>query len=105
MKFDGLDKLIKDLDKKQKKAKKLDEKKSIRFEELFNKSFMKKHSKYDSISKFFEKSPFEFENEKEFRKVNLNQLNQWVKENSSFKNWEDMKRQATIEYIENELEF
>src|SRR5699024_8583766 len=104
-KMKGSDELINELNKLGNKAEELHGKRSVAFNELYNDSFMKEYTKHNSIVEFFEASPFEFENEDDFVKIDTKELDKWITANTSFETWEDMKGKAATEYYARQLGF
>ncbi|MEY8346438.1 hypothetical protein [Niallia circulans] len=98
--FDDLNKFLKDMEKKVEKASG-----DVSFSVLFNDRFMKKNTDFNNIDDFFEKSPFEFENEEEFEKIDENELDKYVKENTKFNTWEEMMSEAGALYMAEQLKF
>lgn len=105
IKLDGFDELSKQLKQMQKSAEELEEGQSISFVDLFHEGFMNKYTKFLSIDEFFDNSPFEFESNEDFDKIDENELDKYVVENTDFSSWEDMLGTAGQEHIAKQLGF
>ena len=97
-KMDGFKDLEKNLKKVQKRAKELEKGKEVTFNELFTERFMNNYTKFDSLDEFFDESPFEIKNDEDFINLEKEKLNDWVKSNTSFENWDEMQERAVQEY-------
>lgn len=98
-----MEKFARKLDKIAKKAKKYEQGVELEFSDLFSTPFMQQNSDFNSIEEFFEKSPFEFSNQEEFSNINLEQLDNYVNENTNFSNWEEMKSSAAAKLVLKDL--
>jgi transcriptional regulator of nitric oxide reductase len=105
MKIRGFDQFGKELKKLQKKAQELEKGQSISFVDLFHDGFMRKFTKFDSIDDFFKNSPFEFETNEDFEKIDETELDKYVAENTRFSSWQDMLGTAGKEHIARQLKF
>ncbi|CAN5301549.1 hypothetical protein BH23BAC3_BH23BAC3_18830 [soil metagenome] len=73
------------LDKLQRKAKKLHGEHDLSFDELFNKSFMKRYTQQSTIDEFFEAGGFKFDNDEEFENLPEEKLDQHVQASTKLK--------------------
>jgi hypothetical protein len=105
IKMRGFNEFGKELKKLEKKAKELEKGQSISFIDLFNEKFMSRYTKFGSIDEFFNNSPFEIENNEDFEKINENELDKYVGENTKFSTWQDMLGTAGQEHIAKQLGF
>lgn len=83
-------------------AKKLSNKQSVSFDELFPNSFMQRYTKFSSIDEFELESRFDFN---DVESIPDDELDVFVSENSSFSNWSDMLGKATEQYVARQLGF
>lgn len=66
--------------------------------ELLTSDFMQKHTDFRSFDKMIESSSFKIENEIEFGEVtDTFEWNEYVYENTEFKNWKEMLRKSVLE--------
>lgn len=106
-KLNGFNELEKHLKQMQKVARELDGAQTIPFKDLFPTSFMAKHTKTDSISTWFEgyEHYSDIPEDKFNEMVSSDGFTTYIKETTSFDNWEDMIKAATSEYISSKLGF
>jgi len=104
MKFDfeieGLDEVQKNIEKLQKKVKKVGRKQNVKLVELLPDSFIKKHSNYNSLESMIDSSPKEINSEKD---LESEEWNKFIKENSKFNSWEEMLQVAHAEWVKKEI--
>lgn len=100
MKFEmsGFDELEKQLKKMEKGARELEQTEGVTFSVLFNESFMKKNTKFNSINDFFKASPFDAETDEDFDAIDENELDKYVESKTKFRSWEEMLNAAIEEY-------
>ncbi|MTK63555.1 MAG: hypothetical protein F8N15_03225 [Methanobacterium sp.] len=66
--------------------------------ELLTPNFMEKHTKFRNFSEMIRSSDLKIENEIEFKDaIETEKWNRLVRENSNFKDWNEMLRTAVIE--------
>lgn len=70
----------------------------VSFEELFNSSFMKEHTKFHNVDDFFEQSPFEINSSDDFDALSEDELDKYISESTNFSSWQDFKEAAGREY-------
>lgn len=102
-KISGLGELSKQLKELEKEANKLEGSQSIPFSELFHTNFMNKYTNFNNIDEMFEKSGFKCTSNEDFEKIPDSEWNDFVKNNTNFSNWENMKSTAGKEYVANQL--
>lgn len=76
------------------------------FKQTFNPGFMRKYTNFKSIEDFFSKSKFKINSNKDLEVLNEKEdkeLDEYVKENTNFENWNEMAESAE-EYLENSPE-
>lgn len=89
---------LKDLQKKVKNAGG-----DVSFPDLFNPNFMTTFTYFSNIDEFFQKSPFEVKSSEDFDNINKAELNSFIKENTKFSTWEEMKTKAGELYVAKQL--
>jgi hypothetical protein len=95
---DNLKRLLKDVEKKAKKASG-----AVSISELLNQEFMQANTKFKNLDEFFEKSPFEIENQADLKQVNEKELDQYVKDVTAFTSWEEMLSKAGALYMKKKI--
>lgn len=103
--IDGLDELQKELSNMEQAAKDLEKTSSVSFEELFNRSFMKKYTPCNSFEDFLSLGNFIVESQDDFEAIPDKEFDAHVSNNTKFKNWEDMMGTAGQEYAAKKLGF
>lgn len=88
-----------------KQIEKLEGESRVEFGELFHSNFMKKNTGCESIEEFFEKSPWEINDEEDFEAIPPKGLDEYVDKNTVFPSWEEMIGTAGEEWIADQLEF
>jgi len=87
------------LNRLQREIKRIPKQQEVSFEKLFSESFMSRYTKFKSINEMVDKSPFKVENEEDFKNIPDLEWDKYVKENTSFHNWEEMLSKAGEEYL------
>jgi hypothetical protein len=98
MKFEmhGLDAFKKKLEQLEKNADAINGT-QVSFAELFDESFMSDHSKFSSLSELVKSGGYSTDAE-EFAKIPDEEFDQFIRENTDFSSWEEMKRSAVRKY-------
>ncbi len=91
----GLKEFQKKLDKITKEADSLKEQ-TPTFKELFPSTFMTKYTQFRTIEDMVEKSSIRGEKKEDFTSE---EWNKFVREKTSFQNWEEMLKKAAEEYL------
>jgi len=94
---------FKGLDKLQKNLKNLKTSESVPISELFNSTFMRKYTNYQTFDSML--SAFGIQELKDISELDNKEWNQFVKEHSKFIDWDDMKGTAGTERISRKLGF
>ncbi len=102
-KFNGLDKLNKDLNKLSENAKRLDGSHDVSFEELFPNDFMSKNTNFSNMQKFLDDFDPRMTNESFVDVQKTKEWESYVESNSRFESWDDMLGTATEEYASKKL--
>ncbi|MFD4491688.1 hypothetical protein [Lysinibacillus fusiformis] len=103
-KFDGFNELEKELKSIEQSAQNL-ESLEVSFDELFNKAFMSKYTKYNSFDDFLKAGNFIVETEEDFEAIPDNEFDEHVLNHSSFEDWQTMLDTASSEYFVTKLGF
>ena len=99
-KITGLDEFEKNLDKLQKNAARLDGTNSVPLKDLFTSSFMTKHTKFSSITEFFDATPFD---SSDLDAIDDTELDIFVSQNTTFATWKDMLADASQIWVSEQL--
>lgn len=102
-KGDGFDKIKRDLESFQKKAKEMEGTNSISFHELFTPEFLKKYTRFISLDEMFEKSGFTINSQEDFEKIPEDAWDKFISTNSKFNLWKEMLDVAGEEWVAREL--
>jgi hypothetical protein len=70
----------------------------ISLEELFNESFMSKHSSFKSFGEFLEKGNFQVKTREDIHNIPDELFDRHVARKTGFANWKSMLDTATLEY-------
>lgn len=100
------DKFSRDLEKQLKKIERSVKKEvdgEVPASEIFSESFMRKHTKFESIEEFFDKSPFEINTSEDLEAVDDSEMDAYVREHSTFDSWDAFQTAAGEEYMGNKL--
>lgn len=66
--------------------------------ELLNKNFISRHSSFSDLSELFEASGFKIESRVDFEAIPNDQWDEFIAQNTSFKNWKEMLSEAGEEW-------
>lgn len=102
-KGDGFDKIKRELEKIQSKAKKLEGTNNVPFKELFAQGFLRKHTNFSSLDDMFQKSGFNINSQEDFKNIPDEEWDTFISNNSHFKSWKEMLDAAGNEWIERQL--
>jgi hypothetical protein len=70
----------------------------ITLEELFNESFMSKHSSFKSFGEFLEQGNFQVKTREDINNIPDELFDRHVARKTDFANWKSMLDKATLEY-------
>ena len=104
IKITGLNEVQKKLDDLTKNIESLNNS-EVRFDKLFNQSFMNKYTKCETIDDFFKSGGFLLESEDDFKNIPEKKLDDHVKKNTTFNSWEEMISEASNLYISDKIGF
>jgi len=95
----GLKELQQNLDRLSKEMKSLEGLKKLSMTEVLTPSFMTRFTQFKTLDEMIEKSPFKVETEEDFKKIPDDEWDKYVKENTSFQNWDEMLTKAGEEHL------
>jgi hypothetical protein len=98
--FKELEKNFKDL---QRKAQEINGTNNVTFSELFSSSFLSMHSKFSSIDELFSASSFKISSQDDFEKIPQIELDNFIKNNTDFNDWEEMFNAAFADWTKKKL--
>jgi hypothetical protein len=81
----------------------LDVDQDIPMEELFTDGFMATNTEFDSISDFFEESPWTIESEEDFQSIDEDEFDRYVDKHTGFSSWEAMLSAAAREWLTRQM--
>jgi hypothetical protein len=81
----------------------LDVDQDIPMEELFTDGFMATNTEFDSISDFFEGSPWTIESEEDFQSIDEDEFDRYVDKHTGFSSWEAMLSAAAREWLTRQM--
>lgn len=76
----------------------------IPFNEIFPEDFMLLYTEFDSIEAFFEASPWDVEDERDFRAIPDEPFDEYVSNHTDFPSWEIMYHSAGKRFMQRRLE-
>ena len=85
---------IDDLEELADRAEELDGGNSVPLIELFNPSFMRKNTDFESLEEFFEESPWTVESEEDLDEIPDGPFNEYVNEHTVFTDQDEMMNKA-----------
>ena len=100
---DDIDDLVDDLEELGDRAEKLDGENKIPLSELFNPSFMKEYTDFESLEGFFEESPWTVESEEDLDEISDGPFNEYVAEHTVFSDQDEMMKKAGEEWTTDQL--
>ncbi len=100
---DDFEDLADDLEELGNRAEELTGENDVPISELFDPSFMKKYTEFDSLDEFFQESPWTVETEDDLDEIPDGPFNEYVREHTMFSNQEDMMGTATEEWVGDQL--
>jgi hypothetical protein len=98
MKIQGLDELTKKLDTLAKSANDLDGTHNVSLTDVLTPSFVSKHTRFANADQLFEASGFNCDSQEAFEAVPVDELDAFIKSESSFDSWQDMLSSAGQEW-------
>lgn len=103
-KISGLDKLQKKLQDIQHRAEALEGEHEVSFAKLFDDEFMRQHTKASSFEEFLIQGGYGTTKE-DFEAIPDTEFDDYVRSNTDFDSWLDMKKSAGAAYVSKQLGF
>lgn len=103
--FSELEELQKKIDHAAKKAQELEGENTVPFDDCFSPSFMQHHTSFNNIDDFLSAAGIDPSSQASFDNFPENELDRFVKDNSSFSSWEDMLSEALEKWTFDQLGF
>jgi hypothetical protein len=103
IKITGLDKLQKQLNDLQRKAEAIDGKHQVPFGELFNTSFMRRYTNFDSIDALIKAGCFKVETMDDLSAIPDDLWDAHIAKTTRFANWQEMMEGAGAEWAKKQL--
>lgn len=75
----------------------------VPMEELFTDGFMATNTEFDSISEFFEESPWTIKSEEDFHNIAEDEFDRYVDKHTGFSSWEAMLSAAAREWLTRQI--
>lgn len=73
------------------------------FDELFNKEFMNKHTQFESFNDFLKFGGWEIKTMEDFNAIPKDKFDLYIKANTDFNNWQEMKINAAKKAVFNKI--
>ena len=105
MTVEGFDELQNELDRLEQNAKELDGTNEVPLTELFNPSFMRRYTDFDSFDDMLEQSKWTVESEEDLDAIPDRQFDMYVRERTQFSDSDEMTNVAAEEWIASEMGF
>ncbi|OME21598.1 MULTISPECIES: hypothetical protein [Paenibacillus] len=87
----------------QRKADKLSEGQHVTLDELFNSSFMRKYTDFQSIDELFDKGGYAVASLEDIEKIIGPRFNAYISEHTKFSNWNEFQTKAVAEQVARQL--
>ena len=71
---------------------------------VFSDAFFRKHTKFTSLDDFFDQGNFRHETKEDIDGIDEHDLDVFIKNNTKFKSWNEMKQSAGNDYARAKLE-
>jgi len=94
---------IDDLEELADRAEELGGENEVALSDLFNPSFMQKHTDFESLEEFFEKSPWTVKSEDDLDEIPDGPFNEYVDEHTVFANQDEMMNKAGEKWTTDQL--
>lgn len=102
-KITGLKEFQKKLDDLERKAKALHGEHEVSFAELFNVSFMRQYTNFDSMDALIEAGGFKVDNADDFKAIPEQEWDDHISKTTRFGNWQEMMEQASTDWAKKQL--
>lgn len=101
--IEGFEELEDELDRLQEQLEGLDGENAVAFPELFPENFMATYTEFESITAFFDASPWTVESDEDFEHIPEDAFDEYVDEHTGFDDWETMLSVAAREWVSRKL--
>ena len=98
-----LDDVLRRLGELERRARRLDGRHELAFDEVFPDEFMLRNTEFPSISTFIDASGFTVETTEDFEAIPDNLWDDHVRERTRFACWDDMQQAAAEEWVKRQL--
>lgn len=105
VKVTGIDKVQAELKRLGKATKELEKTNFVSFEELFNPSFMSKHTSFQDFEEFLLNGGFNVNSREDFEAIPDEAMDSHVSKTTDFQSWEAMSDSAMEEFVTRKLGF
>lgn len=102
-KITGLKEFQKKLEDLERKAEALHGEHKVSFAELFNVSFMRRYTNFDSMEALIEAGGFKVEMADDFKAIPDQEWDKHIAKTTRFANWQEMMKQASAEWAKKQL--
>ncbi len=103
LKIDGLDDVMRKLDRLASNAQTLHGKHQIPLQDILTSEFLQKHTPFQSVQEMFDKSQFKITSKEDLEAIPEELLDAYIKANTKFSTWNDMLTAAATEMITKKL--
>ena len=103
MTVEGADDLKDELNRLSQNAKELDGTNQVPLVELFNPSFMRRYTEFDSFENMLEQSQWTVETQEDLEAIPEDQFDRYVREHTQFPDSEEMMGVATEEWTADQM--
>ncbi len=86
-----------------KNAEEMHGKHQVKLIDLMPNEFIRKHSNFNSLEELFNASGYEVKTPEDFAAIPDQEWESFIVNNTKFESWEDMRRQAAVEYTKRQL--
>lgn len=97
------DEVIEKLKKFRQEVDKVAAKREISLGDLLSDDFISNNSNFSSLDELFAASPFSIENEDDFNKIPIDELNLFISSSTNFSTWKAMLSSAVVTLYNREL--
>lgn len=98
--FDELDRKLQDL---QRRAQRLNGEHRVSFDELFDRGFLRKHTRFTTFAELLEAGGFQVETQEDFEQLDESALDAFIVASTPFASWQELSGAATQEWTTTQL--
>ncbi len=99
----GLNDIKRKLDDIGKKLKEIDGKNEVPIDELLSDSFISNCSKFSSAEELLNAGGFQIESNEDIEAIPQEKLDEFIRGNTTYKNWEEMLQDAIGEWVKQKI--